>query len=341
MAQRHAYTVRLIVICALAMSVAQHGNSQTSDEAIGRWIGELSHASYHRRERASRQLAAAGGDAVSRLATAADGDDLEVTSRATQILLRLAERPATAEAALEILAKLSSRSVQQRAAAKALIATLRSERRMARLRQLGARVTVVRGRWAETSGVHVRIDDDWKGGSDGLKELIGLEQLTVLHFDGAPLGDDALARLAPLRDVEELKIWYMPITDDGIRHLRHWNRLRTLQLYGTDITADGAAALAKRLPAAVVDRRAGALLGIGPRDEVGPCQIGVIRAGSAAAKAGLQLGDVLIEFDGQKVADFDNLRTLIALKKPGEQVQIAYTRDGQRHENTVTLGRWE
>ena len=67
----------------------------------------------------------------------------------------------------------------------------------------------------------------------------------------------------------------------------------------------------------------------------------MIRAGSSAATSGLQRFDVLIEFDGKKIANFDDLRTLIATKRPGEQVQIAYTRDGRRHETTVTLGRWK
>ncbi len=48
---------------------------------------------------------------------------------------------------------------------------------------------------------------------------------------------------------------------------------------------------------------------------------------SSAAKAGLQAGDVILEFNSQKVENAQDLIAKVALTKPGEDVQITYLRD--------------
>ncbi len=58
-----------------------------------------------------------------------------------------------------------------------------------------------------------------------------------------------------------------------------------------------------------------------------------VRAGSPAEKGGVHPGDVLIEFDGKKVANLQDYTFLLRSKKPGDAVQIKVNRLGQ----TVTL----
>lgn len=62
--------------------------------------------------------------------------------------------------------------------------------------------------------------------------------------------------------------------------------------------------------------------------------LGSVVPGSAAQEGGLQAGDIILEFDGQSLADTE-LSVLINNKQIGDQVTVKYWREGQ--ENTLTL----
>jgi membrane-associated protease RseP (regulator of RpoE activity) len=59
---------------------------------------------------------------------------------------------------------------------------------------------------------------------------------------------------------------------------------------------------------------------------------------SAAARAGLREGDVLVRLGEAAVDTFDDLRAVLGRARPGEQVQIVYLRDGVARTATTTLG---
>ncbi|MFD1824697.1 MULTISPECIES: S1C family serine protease [Mumia] len=59
--------------------------------------------------------------------------------------------------------------------------------------------------------------------------------------------------------------------------------------------------------------------------------------GSAAAKAGLKTGDVIIRVGDQPVASSDALVATIRGYQPGEKVELTYTRGGEQHTADVTL----
>ncbi len=60
--------------------------------------------------------------------------------------------------------------------------------------------------------------------------------------------------------------------------------------------------------------------------------------GSAAEKAGLKHNDIIIEFEGQPVAQANVLRNRVAMLKPGTKVEIVVLRDGKRKKFTAELG---
>ena len=62
-----------------------------------------------------------------------------------------------------------------------------------------------------------------------------------------------------------------------------------------------------------------------------------IRPGSPAAKAGLQGGDVLIEFDGKKIQNLYDFTYALRAKKPGQQVLVKVLRGNQTIEAKVLL----
>ena len=59
---------------------------------------------------------------------------------------------------------------------------------------------------------------------------------------------------------------------------------------------------------------------------------------SAGEKAGIKIGDVIIEADGQKVTSMDELNDIKNAHKIGDEMQIKVNRDKQEKELTITLG---
>ena len=60
--------------------------------------------------------------------------------------------------------------------------------------------------------------------------------------------------------------------------------------------------------------------------------------GSAAAEAGIEPGDIIVEVDGETVKDSANLRNIIGMKPIGEDVKIGIWRDGKTSTLVARLG---
>jgi serine protease Do/serine protease DegQ len=59
---------------------------------------------------------------------------------------------------------------------------------------------------------------------------------------------------------------------------------------------------------------------------------------SAADKAGLQAGDIILSVDGRKVDNANELRNAIGLKRSGETVELQVLRDGKTRRLEAELG---
>jgi putative serine protease PepD len=79
-------------------------------------------------------------------------------------------------------------------------------------------------------------------------------------------------------------------------------------------------------------------LGVSLADADNGAQITQVTAGSAAAKAGLQAGDVVTKAGDTEVHSGDDLRRAVAAKQPGDKLELTYTRNGAEQTATVTLG---
>lgn len=62
-----------------------------------------------------------------------------------------------------------------------------------------------------------------------------------------------------------------------------------------------------------------------------------VEPGTAAARAGIKAGDVIVEVDGKEVTPGQSLSYLIANRNPGDRVPIELIRDGKRMSVRVTL----
>jgi serine protease Do len=65
--------------------------------------------------------------------------------------------------------------------------------------------------------------------------------------------------------------------------------------------------------------------------------VGDVKPGSPAEKAGLKSGDVITEFNGQKINGRNDLLLAVADCAPGQEVTVKYIRDGQENTIKVTL----
>jgi len=73
--------------------------------------------------------------------------------------------------------------------------------------------------------------------------------------------------------------------------------------------------------------------------DVAGLRVSGVRPGSPADRAGLQGGDVIVEFAGMPVKDLYEYSDALFAKKPGGVVQVVVLRNGQRVTLTATLGK--
>jgi serine protease Do len=66
--------------------------------------------------------------------------------------------------------------------------------------------------------------------------------------------------------------------------------------------------------------------------------IGQVMEDTAADKAGLKRGDIIVEYNGQPVGDLNSFRSRVASTAPGSTMDLVILRDGKRLEKTVTIG---
>jgi len=62
-----------------------------------------------------------------------------------------------------------------------------------------------------------------------------------------------------------------------------------------------------------------------------------VHAGSAAAKAGLQFGDVIVGIDGHAIETSSDLPLWIAMAVPGQKIRVDYLRNGKAQNTVATL----
>jgi Do/DeqQ family serine protease len=65
-----------------------------------------------------------------------------------------------------------------------------------------------------------------------------------------------------------------------------------------------------------------------------------VAPGSAAARAGLRTGDVILAFNGKPVSDGNTLRNQVAATRPRTEIDLTVMRDGREENLRVTLGEY-
>lgn len=65
--------------------------------------------------------------------------------------------------------------------------------------------------------------------------------------------------------------------------------------------------------------------------------IDIIEPGFGADLAGLKRGDIIKEIDGIKINKFSDLSGHLSTKRPGDKVNVIYSRENELNRTTVTL----
>lgn len=87
------------------------------------------------------------------------------------------------------------------------------------------------------------------------------------------------------------------------------------------------------------DSNTGARLGVTADRQSTRAKVGGVEPDSAAAKAGIQPGDVIVEFNRQPVGTFDELRSLVSQCQPGQRVRIRVLRGEEEITLRAELGK--
>jgi len=346
---------------------------EDTETEIASWIKQLDADRFLDREEAVDQLVKSGVDAIEPVSTVVKSGNREVVTRGVDVLRRLAlandvDVQIAAEDALAALA-VDNESPAGRRAKTTLgeLAKLWQPKAEANLRNLGARIHTPQQEIGRQLTGYVRtitIDEEFKGKVTDLRNLRWLKDVEQIHLAGEKVGDDwlpfipampkvsflviqetkvtaaGIEHLKPIQRLQRLSVLYSPVDDKAIPTLKTLTNTLEMRLYGTKITRAGADKLKTALAGTRIDFRGGAFLGVQCALGATECVIQFVQPNSAAAKAELKSGDVIVNYDGTDVDSFEALVELIGKNQPGAEVTVVVRRGEEKVSRKVTLGGW-
>lgn len=191
------------------------------------------------REHAAQELLRRHADALPELAKGIRSTDAEVAYRCTSILIHLLDFPdaQTSSRARAILQAASNAPTPFAANAYARESYWRANGAIAELQRLGGLV--------RDNGKTVTLAVNWRGGNDGLAQLVWLPNLESLELCHSGIDDSGLAYVRGLSQLKSLNLRRSAITSRGLAHLDRSSQLETLMLQGTQIDDSALQHLAK------------------------------------------------------------------------------------------------
>ncbi len=164
----------------------------------------------------------------------------------------------------------------------------------------------------------VRLGSNWHGTTEDLRGIAKLHGRLAFNSSALHAVDDAVAKMFETRQ-----------------------KLAFVMFRNTKVSAAGVDALKLRHPETVVFVRNRAMLGVGGENHASGVRVTEVRPGTAAAAAGIVLGDIIATIDGHPLPDFDRLTARVAQHQPGDKIDVEILRGDQKTKVSVTLGSWE
>lgn len=206
----------------------------TDAERLANEVEDLGSNRFRVREAAFQKLVGSGAAAIEALEAGTRSDDVEVSNRCIDALVRIAADDACFQQVIDALDRLASdptNPVAQLAKTRSSDLKLTDEdRAVAALTRAGARI--YRGSSGKVSSVSLSHD----GQTKWLKDLDGLRTVRGM---GRNITDKGVRQIAKVRQMSSLTLLSCPITDAALVALRDCQSLRRLSFSSAEITPDG------------------------------------------------------------------------------------------------------
>jgi hypothetical protein len=269
---------------------------------------DLKHEDFAVRESATRKLPSLGPSAIAPVTEIALQDNLEAALRAVSILeeLYLSEDTTAFDQAEASLNRLLTQSKLPAVAQKAAQTlennhfTVTQRRAIAEVRRLGGQIQMQHEFPIRVNGEALRPEQGWA-------QAAAIDR----HWKGG---------------------------EEGLRHLARLKSLMKIYLVsGHPLSAEAIEDLRIELPDAEIEDRGPAMLGVGMGlpGSLG-CPITKVSSDGAASKAGIMVGDIVVEIDGKPVRQPEDLIELVGEHREGEQLKIVALRSDPILRYTLT-----
>ena len=258
---------------------------------------DLKDQDFEVRESATRKLPSLGPLVIAPVTEIALQENLEAGLRAVSVLeeLYLSGNPAAIDQAEVSLNRLLAQSKLPAVAQKAAQTlennhfTVTQRRAIAEVRRLGGQIQMQRETPVMVNGEILRPEDGWA-------QAAAINR----HWKGG---------------------------EEGLLHLARLKSLQTIYLVsGHRLSEEAIRQLENDMPDTILQTRGRAMLGVGTRQDTLGCSISQVRLESAAAKAGMRMGDVVVEISGKPVRQPEDLIALIGEHAEDEEVEIIVLR---------------
>jgi hypothetical protein len=362
----------LLAFCVIQSAVAQ---SPAEDRLGGRpleyWLEQLDSDHFSRRQAATHQLNRFGQEAVQPLVKIAKSGKLESTQRALSVLQQLAmgQSPDDDGGAWAALTKLVDHgSGSASIGARAALEEIRRDRQSQALTRLAAAGIQIdyRDFVIDSRSMHAKvllIDKAWKGDTQILRwlrwvkdvenaviegdavrheviaQVVRMPALRSIVMREATLRDDVIGPLSTLSRIDQLEFRYIPLTIEDAEQIAKLPLRVSLSLMGTGLPVEGAKMLRTAVPGIKLAYKQGGFLGVICNQFSARCQVDNVKPGSAAAMAGIEAGDVVIQIGDAKINSFDDLQLQVGSHYAGDEIDITYDRFGEIIKTKARLGR--
>lgn len=204
-------------------------------------------------------------------------------------------------------------------------------------------------------------------GDDVLAELEKLPSLTAIEVLKTEVSPGFFPALAVIRDLSEIVLelpqnsqpaWWqhcsnlktltslvlrrMKLEDEHFETLATMRSLSTVFLEGCSFNIRTYKEFKRSHPELNIEFVPKAYLGVrsdfGANQNMRPCIIGEVVAGTGAAEAGMQTGDIVLQIAGQDIEVFEDLRLVVAQFEANQEVDVVVQRGNERMNLRIRLG---
>ena len=364
-------------IAAPLFAQEAQGEAEASPEELRRYVQMLGAPSYQSRQVAMRRLQRLGPSAIEVLEGGIASGNLEIVDRASQLLQGMATvaTPNETEPAWDALQRVrqygpGSASLRALSAIEE-IKEQRVERAEARLAAAALNVgyqELLVGLQSQANEVAnmILFPPRWEEDEEALRWFPWMYRTTAVSLQGPTVSDQVFEAIAKLPQLRVLQIRDTVLSAEGIRKLATVPRLEVLDLafvefgkgegdlealaalplrgqlilLGTDFEAEDVEELRERLKNLEITFSRGGFLGVLCDQLVAECLIRSCQADSAAERAGLRSGDVIIQIGKEPVRRFTDLQQEVRKYRPGTKVVVKVRRGIEEIDFDVELGRF-